>query len=257
MRARVSIVLVFACLPCVAQATPGVSPLGFQWFGTSEPEKGLLAQRSIDREWPMVGDSGVATPRPGERSPIAAMVFSAAVPGSGQVYAGARREALGYAAVEVAGWVEWALLRRGADRLRNDATELAGPPADSASAWSFERWEDVTGQNGSQVRSLYSADREAFYDAIAGDAKYSAGWSDPGTRTRFGDLRRRSDRRLETARWTSAGRWVNHLVAAVQALRAVRLGNMNMNLGNQVQLKARGRIEHGRPSLLVTLQRRF
>ena len=243
-----------ALFPALACATP--SALGMAWFKGDDVSTGLLAQRSIEREWPAVGDSGVSRPRLGQRSAIAAMAMSAVVPGSGQIYAG-RSSGLGYAAVEVAGWVSWALLRRNADRLRNDAGSLAGLPADSASAWSFQRWESSTGGDASQLRGLYSADREAYYDAIESDARYSAGWNDDSAKTRFEDLRHRSDRRFENARWTSAGLWVNHLVAAVQALRAVRVGNMNVDLPNHIELKAHGGLHSGRPHLLVTLERRF
>jgi hypothetical protein len=260
MRARGILVLSLGCacaaclLPAVACATPSL--LGVAWFKGDDASTGLLAQRSIEREWPALGDSGVSQPRLGERSPIAAMAMSAVVPGTGQLYAG-QASGLGYAAVEVAGWVSWALFKHNGNRLRNDAVSLAGVPADSASAWSFQRWESSTGGDASQLRGLYTADREAYYDAIGGDARYSAGWNDGDAKARFEDLRRRSDRRFETARWTSAGLWVNHLVAAVQALRAVRFGNMNVDLPNHVELKARGGLHGGRPHLLVTLERRF
>lgn len=242
-------------VPCLAEATP--SALGIARFSPPRESKGLLAQRTIEREWPVRGDSGVVTPPPGARSPIAAMALSAAVPGAGQVYAGRRRAALGYAAVEVAGWVGWALLQRGSERLRDDATALAGAPGDSASAWSFDRLQDVTGVDATELRALYAADREAFHDAIGRDSRYAAGWFDASSQSRFNDLRRRSDRKLEGARWTSAGLWVNHVVAAVEALRGVRLGNLNVDLGNRTELRAKGRLQRGRPSFLVTLERRF
>jgi len=258
MRARGLVILALGCgaglVPALCCATP--SALGLAWFMAPGETNGLLAQRSIEREWPVLGDSGVARPRPGERSALAAMAMSAAIPGAGQVYAG-QRSGLGYAAVEVAGWVGWVLLKRNGDRLRDDAGSLAGTPADSASAWSFQRWESATGGDATQLRDLYSADREAYYDAIGADSRYSAGWSDGGAKTRFSDLRHRSDQRFESARWTSAGLWMNHLVAAVQALRAVKLGNMNVDLGNHIELKAHGGLHGGRPNLVVTLERRF
>lgn len=258
MTARVALLFVLGCAACGAAAPARATPsaLGVPLFKPADAAGPLLAQRAIEREWPVVGDSGVARPRPGERSAVAAMAMSAALPGTGQLYAG-RPSGLGYAAVEVAGWVGWALLKRNGDRLRSDAGALAGLPADSASAWSFQRYEAASGGDASQLKSLYAADREAFYDAIGGDGRYAAGWNDAGTRARFVDLRRSSDRRLSASRWTGVGLWVNHLVSAVQALRAVKLGNMNVDLGNHIELKARGSLHGGRPNLLVTLERRF
>lgn len=258
MRSRALFVAALGCasvfVPAAAFATP--SPLGVAWFKAPGETNGLLAQRSIEREWPSLGDSGVAPPQPGQRSALAAMAMSAALPGAGQVYAG-QRSGLGYAAVEVAGWVGWALLKRNGDRMRNNAVTVAGAPLDSASAWSFQRWETATGGDASQLRALYAEDREAYYDAIGGDSRYSGGWNDGASQAKFSDLRRRSDRSFDSARWTSAGLWVNHLVAAVQALRAVKLGNMNVALPSHVQLKAHGGLHGGRPNLVVTLERRF
>ena len=71
----------------------------------------------------------------------------------------------------------------------------------------------------------------------------------------FGDLRDRSDERLHDARRAQAVLWVNHLVAAVDALRAARIHNLPLrdNLG----IKARGGWRHGGPSLAISLEGKF
>lgn len=227
------------------------APARFAPLGSDAPS--LLAQRSIEREWTARGDT---TPRPGARSDLGAMALSAAVPGAGQLYSG-RVAGLYYAAAEVVGWVGWTILRRDADRLRDHAAALAGTPGDSASAWSFDRWESATGSEASYLRALYSADPEAFFDAIGSDERYAPGWDDAAARRRFGDVRLRSDRRLEGARWTGAALWVNHVVAAFQALQVARLRNLDVDLPGHVDLKARGGWHRGRPGVLLTLERRF
>ncbi len=232
------------------------SRLGLALICPGAEPRWVLAQRSIEREWTTRGDSAAAGGLEGARSEPGALALSAVVPGAGQLYAG-RAAGFYFAAAEVAGWVGWALLHRDADRLRDDAGAVAGAPDDSASAWSFERWEDATLDDASTLRALYAADREAFYDAIASDERYLPGWSDGETRSRFGSLRRRSDQRLERARWTGAGLWLNHLLAAADALRAARLYNLDLELAGNLELKTRGRWADGGPGVVFTLQRRF
>lgn len=247
----------------IAGGSPAADPTGFL-IGSAAPRSlvlgategaTLLAQRSIEREWTGRGDPG-AESRPGAPSALGAMALSAAIPGAGQVYSG-RGQGLYYAAAELMGWIGWTLLRRDANRLRDDATTLAGAPDDSTSAWSFDRYQGATGEDASFARALYAADHEDFYQAIDSDPRYAAGWDAAAVRSRFGDLRQRSDQRLEAARWTSAGLWVNHLVAAVGALQAVRLRNLDMDLAGHVRLKARGGWHGGRAGVLLTLERRF
>jgi hypothetical protein len=251
--------LLLLAATCVgrADAVP-VSPswgsplaLGFG-FRASGPE-GWLAERAIEREWPVRGDSGVVT-IPGGRSELGALGLSAAFPGAGQLYAGESRGAY-FAAAEVAGWLGWLLLRNNADGLRDDARTLAGAPDDSTSAFSFERLEDATEEDTSDLRALYAADRESFDQVIGSDARYAAGWSSPDARTRFDDLRQRSDRRLSQSRTTESVLWVNHLLAALDAFRIARLRNLSIAPG--LQLKADGRLSHGRPAVRLALERRF
>jgi hypothetical protein len=260
MRARGAVTAALGCLccltPALACATP--SPLAVPAFAgpddyTSGP---VLAQRTIDRDWPAPGDSGVAFPKPGERSATAAMAMSMAVPGTGQLYAG-RSSGYGYAALEVAGWVGLSYFQRDGNQLRDDAGTVAGDPGVSTSNWSFQRYESSTGADATQLKVLYSADREAFYDAIGTDPRYTAGWNTGASKTQFTDLRDRSDQKFENARWTKAGLWINHLVSAFAALRAMQISNMNVGLPNHVELRAHGSISGGRPNLLLTLERRF
>ena len=225
-------------------------------FGGEAPRL-VLAQRAIDREWSVVGDSGAAGLHvEGLRSEIGAAALSAALPGAGQVYSGQTR-GYAFAAAEVAGWVGYALLRHSGNGLRDDARDLAGAPEDTAAAWSFDRWESATGGDASGLRALYGGDREAFFDAIGSDDRYVAGWSTTDARSRFGDLRARSDRRLGGARWTAGGLWLNHLVAAVDALRAARFHNLDFHLAGDLKVKARGSFYRGKPGLMMSLERRF
>ena len=249
--------IVAAALAGRAEALPASpswgSPLALTVGGSSAAREGWLAQRAIEREWPMLGDSGVVTVA-GGRSELGALGLSAAFPGAGQIYAGESRGAY-FAAAEVAGWIGWLLMRHDADGLRGDARALAGAPDDSASGFSFERLEDATQEDTSYLRALYAADPDGFDQAIGADARYAPGWSSPEARARFGELRQRSDRRLSQSRATEGAIWVNHVLAALDAFRIARLRNLSIAPG--LHLKADGRLSRGRPAIKLALERRF
>ncbi len=224
--------------------------------GHEKPEL-ILAQRVIDREWGPSEDSVyVEKEVTNWRSEPGAMLMSAVLPGAGQVYANAPRRALLFALAEAVGWTARIFLRRSGDQVREDAAAYAGSPADSVSAWSFARWVSETDMDPAQLQSLYAADPEAFYDLIATDPRLIAGWDEgEAGRARFEDLRATSDRRLHGARFSESVLWVNHVLAAVDALRAAR--SHNLELSPSLGLDVRGGWNRGRPELVAAIVRRF
>ena len=217
----------------------------------------VLAQRVIDREWGPENDSTAAATRiPGWRSEGLAMALSAAAPGAGQLYAG-EGSGLWFALAEVAGWTAHVVFRRQADDLRAEAASYAGAPGDTASAWSFGRWQSATQAGPAELARLYAVDREAFYELIGTDARYLAGWRGDAATTResFQDLRGRSDSDLERAHWVGTGLWINHLVAAVDALRAARFHNLPLR--RDVELKLRSSWRRNGPQFVAIVERRF
>ena len=238
-----------------APPPPGVSALAFRHLQAGVRPELLLAQRVIDREWGPSDDSiYVELELPGWKSEPLAALLSAGLPGAGQHYVGERRAWL-FAAVEAAGWGGWWWYRHDAGRLRDEAAGLAGPPDDPASGWSFERWSSVTQDDPAALAALYAADREAFFNSIASDPRYLAGWETPEARAEFGALRIRSDFRLSRSRTYATGLWLNHLVAALDALRAARFHNLPLsrNLG----LRIDGRMRRGGAGFAMALERAF
>ncbi len=224
-----------------AEQTLALAQLG----GTDEPGL-LLAQRAIDRAWGPSEDSTYhEVDVPQWRSEGLAAGLSAAVPGMGEAYAGAPRTGIWFAVAEVAGWTtRWLYTRRG-HQLERDAAAYAGAPGDSASRWSFARWEAATQGDPSQLEALYAGDRDGFYDRIAHDPAALAGWSGDATSTRapYTALRDVAADRLRIGGWAGAALWINHLVSAVDALRLARLHDLPLrrNLG----LRLRGSWHQG------------
>jgi hypothetical protein len=245
-----------AVRPCGA-GLPGadVSHLAYRRVAPAGVPGGLLAQRVIDRQWGLSDDSVyVVLDVPGWKSEPLAASLSLALPGAGQFYSG-EHSGWFYAAAEVAGWGGRWWYRRDAHRLEGEAASIAGQPSDASSGWSFERWAAATEGDPSEIATLYAADREAFYDRIASDPRYVSGWGSASERTQFSSLRIRSDMRLSRSRVYSTGLWINHLVAAVNALRAAR--HHNMPLSRTMGIKVNGGISRRAPQWSVALERRF
>lgn len=229
--------------------------LGFRRVEGIEHPDLILAQRVIDREWGPSDDSiYVEVELPGWKSEPLAALLSAGLPGAGQRYVG-ENSAWVYSALEVAGWGGWWWYRRDAGKLRDQAAGVAGIPDDPASGWSFERWAQATQGNPAEIATLYQLDREAFFNSIASDPRYLAGWATADERSAFGTLRIRADSRLGRSRAFSTGIWLNHLVAAVNALRAARFHNMP--LSRRVGVRIDGGMHRGSPTFEVALTGKF
>lgn len=261
---RSAVLLALALVPlgvAGAAAGAGAPPepegarLGYRRMeGVERPEL-ILAQRVIDRDWGPSDDSiYVEVDLPGWKSEPLAAVLSAALPGAGQRYVG-ENSAWMYTALEVAGWGGWWWYRHDAGRLRGQAEGVAGIPDDPASGWSFERWADATQGDPSEIAALYVVDREAFFNSIASDPRYLAGWASADARSEFGSLRIRADARLSRSRVFTTGLWLNHLVAAVNALRAARFHNMP--LSRELNVRVDGGVWRGSPTVVVSLERKF
>lgn len=216
----------------------------------------VLAQRTITREWGPSDDSTyVELSVPEWRSEGLAAASSALIPGAGQLYAGETGGALLFALAEAAGWTARLLWLRRSDDLLDDAAAFVGNPGDSAAAWSFERWEAGTSGDASELRRLYEGDREAFYHRIGHDPVAAAGWGGGDvTRLQYRSTYDRSQHFERRAKHAGQALWLNHLIAAVDALRAARLHNVTLAPDTRLRLQSSWR--QG-PSLRATVEKRF
>ncbi len=241
-----------------ASIGPG-SPLSLTRLLPGETPRTTLAQRAIVRAWGPADEPLWAKQRQlGWRSEPLAVALSAVVPGAGQAYVG-DGGGMWFAVAEVAGWTAHYLYVRDSDRRLKDAARRLGNPSDSTSAWSYARWLAAAPEGDiSGLEALWAADRSGFYEAVARDPRYFAGWggSDPArARADFQHLRDLSAGALARARHTEVALWLNHLLAAVDALRAARDHNLPIrrNLDLQVRSSWRGHA----PVLSAALLRRF
>jgi hypothetical protein len=218
----------------------------------------ILAQRAIDRTWGQPEGGPPALPVPGMLSEGRAMALSAALPGAGQIYAG-EMSGVWFALAEIAGWTTRWFYTRDAQRERDRADQFVGVPADTTSAWSFDRWQEAgSGRDPAPLEVLYAGDREAFYNLIVGDPRYLEGWAGPdqaGTRADFQHLRDLSDGGLARARASEKLIWLNHMVSAFDALRAARIHNLPLRRNLELHINSSWR--GSGPTMLAVLERKF
>jgi hypothetical protein len=226
--------------------------------GSAQVPELWLAQRTIDREWGPSEDSTYRTiDVKGWKSEGLAWALSGALPGAGQLYAD---EGSGwfYLLGEAAGWAGRIVTRNKANKLRDQAAAFVGDPTDSASTWSFARYSRSSGADAAFLEQLWVADRESFYQALATDPAYRAGFSGSNPAAAFDSyrgLRESSQNRLRQSRALEIGLWLNHVVSAFDALRATHI--RNLPLRRTMELQMGGRMRRGEPQFRAALVRRF
>jgi len=228
--------------------------LAIPLLGRSDRPEMVWAQRSIDRQWSTRSDPDHPAPIPGWRSEATSVGLSMAVPGTGQIYAGAGSGYV-FMLAEAAGWFSLFWLRNGADDLRDEASGVAGAPSEASSGWSAERWAAATGEDPRAIEALYAADPESYYTAIEKDSRYAAGWASGATQEQFSDLRGRSDHKLRQSRGAGTLLWLNHLASAADALRAARIHNLPLR--RNLDLKATGGWRKHGPTARIALEGTF
>lgn len=233
-------------------------PFGGLLRADADPAGGLLAQRTIDREWGPADDSTYREiDVPGWKSEGWAMALSGAVPGAGHFYLGENGGwafALGEATFWFGRWYEQRAARRDWDHL----TAFVGDPNDSSSTFSFARYAGISGHDPSALERLWNGDRGAFYRELNDNPDYLDGFvtSDAlAQQLHVHDLLDAHDASLRRQWLFDAALWANHLLAALDALRAARAHNAPLR--EQYHLELGQGWRGGERELHAALVRRF
>lgn len=217
-----------------------------------------LAQRTIERQWGPSEDSTYRTVDvKGWKSEGLALALSGALPGTGQLYTDEGSGWL-YLVGEGLGWTGRVLTRQKGQKFRDQAAAFVGDPNDSTSTWSFARYSSASGREATQLEHLWEGDRESFYQALASDPTYRAGFagSDPAAAFEsYRGLRTSSQHRFRQARAIEIALWLNHVVSAFDAIRAAHVHNVPLRRAIDLQLG--GRMRRGVPQFRAALVRRF
>jgi hypothetical protein len=264
MRLRAALVLLFAFVSvahaadrtCGSEMTSGLAPSVLH--GASEVPELWLAQRAIDRDWGLSDDSTYRTiDVNGWKSEGLALALSSVVPGTGQLYVGENSGWL-FLLAEVVGLSGHYLVHNRAEDFSRDAANYVGDPTDSTSTWSFARYAATSGSQATQMQTLWTQDRDAFYQALADNTAFSAGFVGPdpsATYDTYRGIRQKSQDHFQQVHYLDVALLINHVVAAFDALRAARAHNLPLKKNIDLQLGAK--LNHGTPEMRATLVRRF
>jgi hypothetical protein len=222
----------------------------------------LLAQRVLDDdekkpEPETAEDEQAEVARLKKKNPWIAMGLSAALPGAGQWYTrpGSLYSFL-FLGVEATAWFlheSWD--NDGEEKTRefqefawdgvvhptngapqNDVTDLSGN-------WSWNRWRDSFGQpegclqptnidypqTDSTLVSFWFTNRREFFEDIGKYDKYDCGWTSPGARGIYVDMRDETNSILERARQMTQVVLLNHIASAVHAYFITRAQNQRID----------------------------
>jgi len=233
--------------PC-RLASPGLDLVPALLSGTDTPEL-ALAQRAITRgtdDMPAAGTTDktqyALVDVEGWKSPAAAASMSFVVPGTGQLYEGAKRGYiyLGIEAVALATYVKY---RNDSNDTQDQYYSYVGDPYVSSSRFSFERLSaSVSPEDVARLREIYAKDQREFYDTVSKNDAYASGWSDPevgatGARdvaVSYSDDVNSLSKKSQFGLFTMIA---NHLVSTIDALNIARFNNIALRDGLSVKFK--------------------
>lgn len=175
----------------------------------------------------------------GARSPKKAFLFSALVPGSGELYAGSKRGFV-MLGVEVALWTTWLVLDRRGEDFRDDYEQFAEAHWNETA---YLYWEgaylDTT--QSTKTHSLPERHDQEYYEMIYKYDQFVLGWDDTGqydpsqyttieqlggveseNRFTYRGMRDDSNKYLKPCQYVQGAILFNHIVSAIQAARCAR-----------------------------------
>ncbi len=178
----------------------------------------------------------------GWKSPGAASALSFAVPGTGQLYSGAKTGYvfLGVEAVAVAAYVKY---HGDSNGKRDQYFSYVGDPNSSSSRFSFDRLAaTVSPDELARLKAIYAKDPHEFYDIVTTNDSYASGWDDPtvggaGARSTADGFRSDVNSLLHKSRVGLIVALTNHVVSTIDALRIAHLNNVALTQNLSMKIK--------------------
>jgi hypothetical protein len=165
-------------------------------------------------------------PADGRKSPARAFLFSAAFPGAGELYGGARKRGMAFSALEIIGIGVFLMMDGRGDRRKQEVIAFAN------AHWDSSRCPECTDPAvGTEQLGPYGS--QQYYEQIGKYNKFQAGWDDydpdsPGlspNRQAYVAMRHRMNQAYKWAGWTAGMVLLNHAVSAIHAGLTVRAHN--------------------------------
>lgn len=211
----------------------------------------LLAQKAIEKPAPTAEKE---EPSQAEKSPAKAFIFSALVPGSGELYVGAKRGYI-FLGVEAIAWTSSYFLRESGNKKEDEFEHFADAHWDFPDTGQVCNGSYYTPERDSIIRSFYEKNKQHFYEDIGKYPYYVCGWDSPDNLESYLDMRDRSNWLLKNSNYAMMAALVNHVISAVDALRLAR--NYNANLGYGMKLNLKFKTSPRSTGVLVLASRKF
>jgi len=219
----------------------------------------LLAQKAIEEPARKTEKEKPSEALETEKAPAKAFVFSLLIPGSGELYVGAKRGYI-FLGVEAIAWTSSYFLRKSGQKKEDEYFDFAdahwsfaklGQPGDSCS-WTGTR---LTEDQLDMLVYFYGHNKQHFYEDIGKQPFYVCGWDSRTNLKTYLDMRDKSNWLLKNSNYAIMAAVVNHVISAVDALRLAR--NYNANLGHGVRLNFKLKTDPHSSGVVVVASRKF
>lgn len=267
---QIWILVIALCLSpglCFAADAPGVnlftafyldSALGNRWLANQSTQTNSVAQR---HDTSVQLDSTL-------KSPNEAFLYSLVLPGTGQLYIGAKRGYL-YAAAEVGLLATYFILRNTAANTRDEYRDVVrqhvifdgpgsfenwDPVEDFEHATQYENWNHVYDSDATRARTgkWYWDDAKPFKDEPDVEIEF-----DSRHRLEAFELRQKANDTFERAKFFLGLTILNHVVSAVEARITTKQWNLKQTRTNTLEIDVQTEMAAGATESVFILRKRF
>ncbi|MCX5801083.1 MAG: hypothetical protein NTX17_06815 [Candidatus Eisenbacteria bacterium] len=232
----------------LALADPLIGPLD------SEPAL-LLAQKAIEEPVTATEKTGeLGSSRQVEKSPAKAFLFSGMVPGSGELYVGAKRGYI-FLGVEAVAWASSYFLRESGNKKEEEFEDFADRHWAFPAIGSEYNGSVYTAQRDSLMQYFYVHNKQHYYEDIGKQPFCMPGWDSTVNLESYLDMRDNSNWLLKNSNYAMMAAVVNHVVSAVDALRLAR--NYNASLGHGMKLNLKLKTNPHSMGIIMVASRKF
>lgn len=270
LNTQILILVIVGCLShglCLASDAPKVNPftafyldssLGNRWLANQFAETNSVEQRHYASAYL---DSPL-------KSPNEAFLYSLVLPGTGQLYAGAKRGYL-YAAAEVGLLATYFILRNAAANTRDEYRDVVrqhvifdGPGTfenwdlveDFEHATQYENWNHVYDSEATRARTgkWYWEDAKPFKDEPDVDIEF-----DSRHRLEAFELRQKANDTFERAKLFLGLTILNHVISAAEARITTKQWNLKQTRANTLDIDVQTEMAAGALESVLVLRKRF
>ncbi|MGB2867025.1 MAG: hypothetical protein WBD36_01120 [Bacteroidota bacterium] len=198
------------------------------------------------------------TPTYADRKSVTlAVLYSLILPGMGEWYAGSFNNGKYSFMAEGGLWVSYAGFRMHGNWVRSDARSFAVQHSGVDLNSKDEQFEVNLGDYNTTDAYNEAQSRQRDYGARYTDPSYTWNWDSSVNRQAFRQMRIRSDKAYQNAKFVIAGLVVNRLISAFNAGRAVSAFNRTLRAEGDWRLKANPSGVMGAYGLELELSREF